>query len=354
MHEIPLALTYDDVLLVPQRSKVSSRSLVDLSTKVTPNITLKTPLTAANMDTVVNVEFAIKLYELGGIAFYPRFLQPKEQLEKIKAVYDAGAETIPAVGITKGEYERAKLLLNEEKRLKAVLVDVAHGHLETSLDFVKQLRKEFPKIDIVAGNVATYSAAKDLFGVGADTVKVGVGPGAACTTRVVTGAGVPQITALLEAGRAARECNKLIIADGGMRNSGDIVKALAAGANCVMVGKLLAGTKEAPGEIIEKNGKKYKSYHGSASKTEVTKQAKILKGSVHKKYTQYVEGVETLVEYQGTLEEALTRYEAGIKSGFSYSNALNINELHQNARFIRITSASIGRLGAHGVVEKNN
>lgn len=351
MHEIPLALTYDDVLLVPQRSKVSSRSLVNLETRLSPNITLGTPITAANMDTVVSVELAIELYKLGGIAFYPRFLHPKKQLENIKKIYEAGAETVAVVGITDGEFERAKLLVENLPKLKGILIDLSHGHLEISLNFVSKIRQEFPHIDIIAGNIATYEGAKDLFNAGANTVKVGVGPGAACTTRVVTGAGVPQITAILEASKAAREVNGYILADGGMQNSGDIVKALAAGANAVMVGKLLAGTLESPGDIVVVNGKKYKSYHGSASKTEEEKQNKNLKG-IRKKDITFVEGAETLVEYQGTVKEAIKQYEGGIRSGFSYSNALNINELHENARFVRITSASMGRLGAHGVIEK--
>lgn len=348
MENIPLALTYDDVLLVPQRSSVQSRSQISLKTQITPNFSVDFPIISINMETVTGIDMAVKLSQLGGVSFYPRFKSPQEQVKDIQKIHKAGARVIPAVGIKDGEFERVSLLA--DIGVEVITIDVAHGHLQTALDFVKKIKKKYPQMEVISGVVGTYEGARDLFEVGADAVRVGVGPGTICTTRKVTGSGVPQITAISDAYRAGKEFGKPIIADGGTKNTGDIVKALAAGANAVAIGSQLAGTDEAPGSLIEIAGKKYKEYNGSTSKTEKIKQYAQYNQDKTEAYVEYVEGVESTVPYTGTLETTIQKMDKGIRSGLSYSGAFNIAELHEKAKFIRITQASIAENGAHGVL----
>jgi IMP dehydrogenase len=352
MKEIILALTYDDVLLVPQYSKVSSRNLVDLKTKLTPSFEIDFPVLAVNMDTVVGVEMAVAMSKYGTVALYPRFKSPKEQAIEVKQVMENGGRTIPAIGIKDEEIERVRALY--EVGAKVMTIDVAHGHLDHCLNFLKKIKSEFKDLEVIAGVVATYEGAKDLFIAGADAVRVGVGPGTICTTRQVTGSGVPQITAIMEAAKAGIEFGKPIIADGGMKNSGDIAKALAAGASAAIVGSQLAGCFECPGEIIRLNGKDYKAYNGSTSKTEKEKQMESYAKDKHNQYTEYVEGIESLVPYKGHVKDVLAKLEKGIRSGLSYSGAFNIKEFHEKAQFIRVTPTSTNENGAHGVLVNKN
>lgn len=291
------------------------------------------------MDSVTGIDMAIAMAKYGGISFYPRFATPEIQASEVKQILDAGCQVIPSVGIKEGEKERAKMLI--KIGIEILLVDVAHGHQQSCLDFIKYLKKMYPNIEIIAGAVATYEGAKSLYLAGADTVKVGVGPGSACTTRVVTGSGMPQLTAIMECARAATEFKRPLIADGGMKNSGDVVKALAAGATCVMSGNLFAGCDETPGEIIDSDGIKYKSYNGSASATEKLRQYQ--KNSCDKTcdYIKHVEGLERRVECRGPVSEIIDTLSKGIASGFSYSGAKNIKELHQKAQFIQVTGSVI-------------
>ena len=291
------------------------------------------------MDTVVGVSMAIALYRAGSIAFYPRFTTPQVQYQEIKQILDTGCLVIPSIGIKEGEKLRAKMLI--DLGIKIILVDVAHGHQQSCLDFIKFLKLNYPEVEIIAGAVATYNGAKALYQAGADTVKVGVGPGSACTTRVVTGSGMPQLTAIMECARAATEFKRPLIADGGMKNSGDVVKALAAGATCVMSGNLFAGCAETPGETIEINGKKYKSYNGSTSAIE--KQNQLNKNSVDKTsdYVKHIEGLERRVECRGSVVDIIDQLKSGMASGFSYSGAKNIEELHQKSQFIQVTNSVV-------------
>jgi IMP dehydrogenase len=348
MKEILLALTYDDVLLVPQYSRVHSRTLVDLKTKITPNIEVNFPVLGINMDTVTGVDMAIAMSEYGSLAFYPRFKSPKEQALDVKAIFDKGQRTIPAIGIKYEEIERVRELY--AVGVRTVTIDVAHAHLEQCLSFIRKIKSEFKDLEVIGGVIATYEGAKALFEAGADAVRVGVGPGTICTTRQVTGSGVPQITAIMEAAKAGMEFGKPIIADGGMKTSGDIVKALAAGASAVVVGSQIAGCFECPGEIIRVNGKDYKAYNGSTSKTEKEKQMDSYNKDKNPEYTEYVEGIESLVPYKGHVKNVLAKLEKGIRSGLSYSGAFNIREFHENAQFIRITPTSTAENGAHGVL----
>jgi IMP dehydrogenase len=291
------------------------------------------------MDTLVGVDMAIAISKNGSVAFYPRFAPTDIQVAEVKQILDAGCFTVPSVGIKPGEMDRAQKLI--DLGINILLVDVAHGYQQTCLDFVKQLKSKFPTVELIVGAVATYDSAKALFEAGADTIKVGVGSGSVCTTRIMTGSGMPQLTAILECARAAREFDRPLLADGGLKNSGDVVKALAAGANTVMSGNLFAGCLETPGETKEINGKLYKSYNGSTSAAE--KQRQITKNSAEKSadYTKYVEGVERLVPVRGPISEIIEQLDKGIRSGLTYSGALNINELHEKARFVQVTSSII-------------
>lgn len=339
MSSFPLALTFNDVLLAPQYSDISSRSEVSLTTYLTPKVTLKFPVIAANMDTIVGVNMAIAMAKAGSVAFYPRFVPADVQAAEIKQILDSGCFVIPSIGIKPGEINRAQSLIG--LGIKVLLVDVAHAYQQTCLDFVKELKNKFPEVELIVGAAATYDTAKALYQAGADTVKVGVGSGSICTTRIMTGSGMPQITAILECAHAAKEFNRPLLADGGMKNSGDVVKALAAGANTVSSGNLFAGTTETMGDVIEVNGKQSKAYNGSTSFTE--KQRQIAKNPSDKSvgYTQYVEGIERLVPLRGPVADIISQLDKGIRSGLTYSGARTIDELHQKAQFVQVTSSVI-------------
>ncbi len=253
-----------------------------------------------------------------------------------------------AVGV-RGDYlERAEALVEEGADL--LVVDVAHGHAEAVLQAVRTLRRRFPSLPIVAGNVATAEGTLDLIEAGADAVKVGVGPGSTCTTRVVTGAGVPQLSAILECARAARERGVPIIADGGVRSSGDITKALAAGASAVMLGNLLAGTEESPGATVIRNGRQYKTYRGMASLWATARRRSLDSPVEEEEIGQIVaEGIEALVPYRGKVADVLRQLVGGLQSGMSYCGARSIPELWEKARFVRITPAGLRESLPHDV-----
>lgn len=348
----PLALSYDDVLLVPQSSQISSRADVDISTQITPHIKLRIPLISSNMDTVTGVDMAIALGKLGGLGVLPRFNSIAEQAQMVGETKKAGVIVAAAVGF-KDLLDRSTALV--KAGATALVIDVAHGHMQQTIQATSTLKKAFPKVDIIAGNVATYTGAHDLFTAGADCVKVGVGPGTACITRVQTGVGVPQITAVLEAARAAVEFKRTIICDGGTKNPGDIVKGLAAGSHAVMAGSQFAGTDEAPGEFIEIDGKPYKKYNGSASAEEKRKQLqRIGQEKIGSQYVDHVEGVSALVAYKGPVAVVVHHLLAGIRSGFSYAGAKNLDELHQKAQFVRISSQGVRESNFHDVMLSNS
>ena len=258
-----------------------------------------------------------------------------------------------AIGI-KGDYlKRAGKLHDAEA--DALVVDVAHGHMDMVLDAVKEIKKNFgDDLDVISGNIATYEGALDLIKAGSDAVRVGIGPGSVCTTRVVAGVGVPQLTAILESYKAAKEYGIPIIADGGIRKSGDLVKALAAGASTVMIGRLFAGTDESPGHVILRNGKRYKIYRGMASfyarlAREAREKGNIELAEEIEDYSYTAEGVEAYVEYTGSAEETVKRLVAGLKAGMSYLGAGNIKELREKAIFIRVTSNSLAEGYPHDI-----
>ena len=475
--EIREGLTFDDVLLVPKRSSVATRSQTNLQTKLSRNISLNIPLVSANMDTVTESAMAVAMAREGGIGIIHRFLTIAEQVNEVLKTKRSGSiiiespytirpeqtlreameymrdkgvsgllvtdtqgklvgiltrrdiimlelgdekkqvkevmtsdvitaksgvdidaakdilrknciEKLPlldeignvkglitskdiinagnypqsskdkkgrplvgaAVGV-KGDFmERTESLL--EAGSDVIVVDIAHGHSDNALNTVHLIKKAFPNCELIAGNVATAQGTEDLIKAGVDAVKVGVGSGSICITRVITGSGVPQLTAVLDCAGVGKKHNIPIISDGGIRNSGDATKALAAGASTVMVGSLLGGTDESPGSYVMKNGKRYKIYRGMASfyasLGRKTKETGALAASDD--LNDYVaEGVEGMVPYKGSVADIIKQLSGGIRSGLSYCGANNIAQMQQNAEFIKMSTAGYAESQPHDV-----
>lgn len=339
-HNIKLALSYDDVLLTPQYSEIKSRSEVDLTTRLTPHVKLKLPIISSNMSSITDDGFAIALAELGGLGIIPRFRSVEEEADMVEKVKAQGFLVGASVGVKEQTIERAEAAANAGADI--LVIDVAHGHMLQVIEATKKLKQKFgKKIDIVTGNVATYEGASSLFKAGADSVKVGIGPGSTCITRIETGCGVPQISAVLECSKAAREHKGTLICDGGMKNSGDIVKGLAAGASAVMTGYIFAGIKETAGKLMSKDGKKYKEYNGSTSYIEKSRR-------IGKK-VEHIEGVAGFVPYKGELAPLINQISDNIKSGFSYVGARNMEELWKKATFLQISSMGLRESGSHDI-----
>jgi IMP dehydrogenase len=254
-----------------------------------------------------------------------------------------------AVGV--GDYpERVPELL--KAGVDIVVVDTAHGHSQGVIDAVRGIKKKYPELELVAGNIATAEAAKDLIRAGADCVKVGIGPGSICTTRVVSGAGVPQITAIMECSKEADKAGIPVIADGGIKFSGDITKALAAGASCVMIGSLFAGTEESPGETILYQGRTYKVYRGMGSIGAMERGSKDRYFQDHEEERSKLvpEGIEGRVPYKGTLSASVLQLIGGVRAGLGYCGCENLKALMERSQFIRITSAGLRESHVHDVV----
>jgi IMP dehydrogenase len=333
-------LSYGDALLIPQRSPVDSRSDVDLSTKLTPSLELDVPVVSAAMDTVTEVETAAALAELGGIGVLHRFNEVERQAAQTREVASRGGPVAGAVGVDEEYLDRTEALL--EAGADAVVVDIAHGHMERCLDAVDRISSEFDP-ELVVGNVVTPEAVEDLYAAGADCVKVGVGPGSHCTTREVAGAGFPQLTAVDETADRAHELGITVMADGGIRTSGDAAKALMAGADTVMMGSFFAGTAEAPGELVEVDGEQFKRSRGMASTA-----ANDDRGDKEVEVAAD-EGIEGLTPYTGSLAERTESFLAGLRSGVSYCGGHTLPEARSNAEFVRVAASAKEREGAHGV-----
>ncbi|MFZ0224965.1 MAG: IMP dehydrogenase [Candidatus Nitrosopolaris sp.] len=473
--EIKDGLTFDDVLLVPKRSAVTSRSQTDLRTRLSTNISLNIPLISANMDTVTEAGMAIALAREGGIGIVHRFMTIEDQVDEIlkvkrsesvvieqpytikqtasvkdakKMMMDYGVsgllveeekrlagiitqrditlernensnvsdlmskdmitakegttieqakeilhihriEKLPVIDATgrivglitskdilkmeqypyaskdkkgrllvgaavgvKGDYlERTESLL--EAGSDAIVVDIAHGHSDNAINTVHMIKKAFPYCELIAGNIATAEGTRDLIKAGVDAVKVGVGSGSICITRVITGSGVPQLTAVMDSIKVGKEYDIPIISDGGIRTSGDSTKALAAGASTVMVGSLFGGTDESPGKTIVKNGKKFKMYRGMASfYASLGRMAREDEGHAidANDLNDYVpEGVEAMVPYKGSVVDIIRQIVGGIRSGLSYCGAKTISEMQSNAEFVKITPAGYIESQPHDV-----
>ena len=474
--DIREGVTFDDVLLVPKYSKVTSRSDTDLSTKLSKNISLNMPLISANMDTVTESSMAVTVAREGGIGIIHRFLTIQQQVNEVLKVKRSGSiiienpytinseltikdafsimdekqvsgllvtdsnskiigilterdvlfespdssklvkelmtkdvvtaklgvdleqvkeilkhnriEKLPivddnnyvkglitsqdisnlekypnaskdkkgrplvgsAVGV-KGDFmERSEALINAGADV--LVVDIAHGHSENAINTVKNIKKAFPDCELIAGNVATAQGTEDLIKAGVDAVKVGVGSGSICITRVITGSGVPQLTAVFDCAEVGNDHGIPIISDGGTRNSGDATKALAAGASSIMVGSILGGTDESPGSTITKNGKRFKIYRGMASLAASMGRRSKETGTFElaDDLNDYVaEGVEAMVPYKGSVTEIITQITGGIRSGLSYCGASNIKQMQENAEFIKISRAGFAESQSHDV-----
>ena len=333
-------LSYDDVLLVPQRSPVDSREDVDLTTELAAGVELSVPVVTAAMDTVTEADMAREIGAAGGLGVVHRFLPIDEQARMVREVVEGDVPATGAIGIAEDHLDRAAALVDAGAAL--LVLDVAHGHMERTIEATAELAAAFPDTSICAGNVATEAGVKDLADAGADCVKVGVGPGSHCTTREVTGFGVPQFTAVERCAAAARECGVTMIADGGIRTSGDAVKALLVGADAVMMGGYFAGCAESPGEIIENDGQRYKRSRGMS--TAAAAEDREDKDST----VEASEGVEAVTEYVGPAGPRLREFAAGIRSGLSYAGARDLETARGNAEFMKVRETTAGRNGAHG------
>lgn len=368
----PLSLTFDDILLIPGFAGFS-RSDINLETRLTKKISLKLPLVSAPMDTVTESELAIELARLGGIGIIHRNLTIENQVEEVKKVLEKGLLVGAAVGAGTGFEDRVRALV--EAQVSVILVDSAHGFSRQVIDATSFIRKTYPKMEIISGNIATGEGAEALIKAGATGLRVGMGPGAICTTRIISGMGVPQVTALMDTVRIANKFGIPIIADGGIKYSGDMVKALALGASTCMMGSFFASSAEAPGtkvrlskdqvphrfqSIFEKNKKTYlfKSYRGMGSIAAMQKGAKIKsEGEFHgKSYGERIlvaEGVEGLVPVKGSAKELTDQAIGGIKSGMYYVGARDLGELFDKGKFSQITQASLTESHPHSVLITN-
>ena len=336
-------LTFDDVLLVPAWSEVLPRE-VDIRGRFSRNIPLEVPFASAAMDTVTEADMAVAMARAGGIGVIQKNMAPEKQAAEVARVKAEGLRAAAGVGITPDLTERVARLA--EAGVDAVVLDSAHGHSKGVADALRTVKAAFPGLDVVVGYIATAQAARDLVAAGADGLKVGIGPGSICTTRIVAGVGVPQLTAILEVAGAAGDVP--VIADGGLRYSGDIVKALAAGSHCVMCGSLFAGTDETPGRQEEIDGQCWKSYRGMGSIDAM--QAGSADRYFQKGAKKLVpEGVVARVPAKGPVADVLFQLIGGLRSGMGYCGAPDLEALHR-ARFLRITAASVRENHPHDVV----
>lgn len=363
---IRLGLTFDDVLLEPRKTAVNRRD-ASVETRLSKKARLAIPLLSAASDTVSDARFAIALGKLGGMAVLHRNCSLEEQVQMVKEVAKAGVQVGAAVGPK--DVERAVAL--SEAGAAVIFIDCAHAHAPGIIAEAKEMKRRFkllptlppPRLadstpllrqegrrietQLVVGNIVTKEAATDFASV-ADAFKVGIGPGSICTTRIVSGVGVPQLTAVMDVVSVAKKKGIPVIADGGIRSSGDIVKALAAGASSVMLGSLFAGAEEAPGELITVDDVLYKSYRGMGSKEALEKRHAVDRYSAEKKHS-VVEGVAGKVRYRGPVADIVEELVGGIKSGMGYIGAATIEDMWKQARFIQITNAGLTESHPHSL-----
>ncbi len=351
-----LGLTYDDVLLLPDASEVVPSEVIT-KTSLTRRISLDIPLISAAMDTVTESAMAIAMAKLGGIGIIHRNLAIEEQVTHAKLVKGAGLIVGAAVGVGDDGFKRAQELI--EVGVDVIVVDTAHGHHRAVLDAIERIKSNYSDQEIIGGNVATRAGAQALINAGADAVKVGVGPGSICTTRVIAGVGVPQITAIMEAAKACKKADVPLIADGGLQYSGDIAKAIVSGADSVMLGSLLAGCDESPGELIESGGKKFKRYRGMGSLGAMQSRGdsksyskdRYMQDDVLSEDKLVPEGIEGKVSYRGPVADVVHQLVGGLRSGMGYAGAEDISALQKRGRLIQITSAGLQESHPHDVFD---
>jgi IMP dehydrogenase len=348
MGTIKEALTFDDVLMLPRYSNV-----LPVNTNITLNLTnkivLKVPFLSSAMDTVTESNMAIAIAKSGGIGVIHRNLKIKNQSKEVNKVKKNNLLIGAAIGTNKEDLERAKALIDNGADL--IVIDTAHGHSAKVLSVLTKIKKINNNIPICVGNIATGDAAKDLYNSGADIIKVGIGPGSICTTRMVAGIGVPQISAIMEVKKALIKKKIKIISDGGIKFSGDIAKALAAGADAIMMGSIFAGTDESPGKKFKVKGKIYKEYRGMGSIGAMSSgSANRYFQKNYKDKSKFVpEGVEGRVEYKGSVSKIIYQLQGGLKSSMGYIGAKNLQEIKKKAKFIKITKAGFYESMVHSV-----
>ncbi|MBI3379318.1 IMP dehydrogenase [Candidatus Gottesmanbacteria bacterium] len=345
-----IGLTFDDVLLIPNYTEVK-REDIDVSIDLNEKIKLSIPLISAPMDTVTTGDLAIVLAKLGGLGIIHRNMTVLEQVAEVEKVKTENLLAGAAVGVGDDLEERVKELIGAGADV--IVVDSAHGFSKWVIEATEYISQKYKNIFLLSGSVATGAGAKALIEAGADGLRVGMGPGSICSTRIVAGMGVPQITAVLNTFAVAKHYKIPVISDGGIRFSGDIVKAISAGASAIMAGSLFAGCDETPGKVITKNDRKYKVYRGMGS-VAAMKDGSAARYGQHYRVGQekklIAEGVEGLVPYKGALEEVVTQLVGGLRAGMYYAGVKNIQELQEKTRLMRITQASLTESHPHDII----
>ena len=348
MGAIKESLTFDDVTLVPQYSSILPHETIT-KTELSKNLKLNIPLLSSAMDTVTESKMAIAIAKSGGLGIIHKNLNPKNQALEVKKVKKNNMIVGAAVGTNEKDIDRVYKLL--ESKVDLIVVDTAHGHTKKVLTIIKKIKKISKNSIVCAGNIATGKAAKFLADSGVDIVKVGIGPGSICTTRLVTGIGVPQLSAVLDVKKALQNYKTKIISDGGIKFSGDISKAIAAGADAVMIGSLFAGTTESPGKIFKYKGKLYKNFRGMGSAGAMSAgSADRYFQKKNKNISKYVaEGVEGIVQFKGPLNKIIYQLVGGLKSSMGYMGSKTIKDLQKKSEFVKITKAGFYESMVHNV-----
>tara|TARA_Y100000746_G_scaffold71046_1_gene59183 strand:+ start:887 stop:1951 length:1065 start_codon:yes stop_codon:yes gene_type:complete len=348
MGTIKDSLTFDDVTLVPQYSSVLPVDTITNS-ELSKNLNLKVPLLSSAMDTVTESKMAIAISKSGGIGVIHKNLSIEKQVREVQKVKNSKCLVGAAIGVNNQDIERAEELSKAKTDL--IVIDTAHGHTKKVLTMIIKIRKKLKNSTLCVGNIATGKAAKFLADNGVDIVKVGIGPGSICTTRLVAGIGVPQLSAVMDVKKALKKYKTKIISDGGIKFSGDLAKAIAAGADAIMIGSLFSGTMESPGKIIRYKGKLYKNFRGMGSVGAMSA------GSADRYYqkktkdiSKYVpEGVEGMVKFKGSVKEIIFNLVGGLKSSMGYMGAKTIRDLQKKRHFLKISKAGFYESMVHNV-----
>lgn len=364
MHKIRKdAITFDDVLIIPDYAEVLPPN-TDVSTQLTQSVQLALPLISAGMDTVTEHQMAIAMALLGGAGIVHRNMEAEQQADEVRrvkqhlidratyaqATTDAQGNLLVGAAIGVGDAALERLALLVQAGVDVVAIDTAHGHSKGVIDTIAEAKQRYPHLQLIGGNVATEQGAEALIKAGADAIKVGVGSGSICTTRIIAGSGVPQVTAIYDAWQVAQSYHIPIVADGGLKYSGDMVKALVAGASVCMLGSLLAGCDECPGDVEEIDGKRYKTYRGMGSVEAMQKgMGRDRYGQQHTQKT-VAEGVVGSVLYKGKLADVLFQLIGGLRQGMGYAGAAHIADLHHKTQFVRITNAGLLESHPHSIV----
>ncbi len=354
MGTIKDSLTFDDVTLIPQYSSVLPNNTIT-ECKLSKSLNLQIPLISSAMDTVTESKMSIALSKAGGIGVIHRNLSIEKQVIEVQKVKKNNYLVGAAIGVSDKDIERAEELARIKTNL--IVIDTAHGHSKKVLSMIKKIKKKLKNSTLCVGNIATGKAAEFLADSGVDIVKVGIGPGSICTTRLVAGIGVPQLSAIIDVKKSLKKYKTKIISDGGIKFSGDLAKAIAAGADAIMIGSLFSGTTESPGKIIKYKGKLYKNFRGMGSVGAMNA------GSADRYYqkkfkdiTKYVpEGVEGMVKFKGSVKEIIYNLVGGLKSSMGYLGAKTINDLQKKGQFLKISKAGFYESMVHNVdhVTKN-